>query len=118
MMYVIIPDPKKLGAHKIHTKAYSYSIRERSGEELLRYDWHPQIEHIPYPHVHIADSQLKKLHLPTSRITIEQVLRLLITQFKVKPNRPDWRATLARGQRTFEDYCSWHFEPRRDASRT
>jgi hypothetical protein len=111
--YEIINDPDEQGGYKINTTAYSYSIRDRHENEILRYDWHPHIEQIPYPHVHMEDSTLKKHHLPTSRIALEQVLRLIITQFDVKPKRKDWSAVLTRGLRAFEDHCSWHAEPRR-----
>ena len=111
--YEIVRDPNEAGSHKIHTTAYSYSIRDRQNKELLRYDWHPAIDpNITYPHLHIEDSKWKKFHLPTSRIALEQVLRLLITQFEVRTKRRDWATILTRGQRALEDHCSWHFEPR------
>lgn len=110
--YEIIDDPNEPGGYKITTTAYSYAIRDRNEKELLRYDWHPKIEHISYPHIHVEDSKLKKHHLPTSRIVLEQILRLLITQFDVRPKRKDWSAILTRGLRAVEDHCSWHFDPR------
>lgn len=110
--YEIINVPDEPGEYKINTMAYSYAIRDRHEKELLRYDWHPHIEQIRYPHIHIEDSTLRKHHLPTSRIALEQVLRLLIVQFNVRHKRQDWSAMLTRGLRAMEDHCSWHFEPR------
>lgn len=111
--YEIIRHPTQQGSYKIKTTSYNYSVRDKNDKELLRYDWHPDVDPaVKYPHLHIEDSALKKLHLPTSRITVEQVLRLLITQFNVKPRRRDWQAILETGMRNFEDHCSWRIEPR------
>lgn len=97
---------------KISTAAYSYAIWDKTGEnQILRWDWHPRIDHIPFPHLHIQDSKLKDEHLVTSRVTLEQVIKFLITQWDVKAIRRDWKAILARGMRAVEDNCTWRFEP-------
>jgi hypothetical protein len=111
--YEIINDSNVQGGYKVNTTAYSYAILDRHEKDLVRYDWHPNIDNIPYPHIHVEDSKLKKHHLPTSRIALEQVLRLLITQCGVKAKKKDWSAVLTRGLRAFEDHCSWHSEPRK-----
>lgn len=107
--YKIIQHPTVAGTYKIKTSAYYYTINDANGKELLAYHWHPtETPDIPYPHLHIGDPKLKKFHLPTGRVSLEQVLRLLIRDFKVKPKKANWEAILNETQDLFETYRSWH----------
>jgi hypothetical protein len=84
-----------------------------SGDEF-RERWHrgdydddpdrPSHEH--EPHVHIGSAIIdvgssdigktfSRFHIPTGHISIAQVVRLLLTDFNVVPNRQDWEAALA-----------------------
>lgn len=102
--------------YKIKTAAYYYTISEFRGtgkdkkeKELLLYHWHPaDTADIPYPHLHVMDSKTKKCHLPTGRVSLEQVIRLLIKDFKVKPKKENWETILNETQGLFEAHRSWN----------
>ena len=84
------------GEPRVSTLSYIYNIYDDpDGEPLLGYHYHPERggdDPVPYPHLHVygapvtmADRHLPKLHLPTSRIALEDVVRLLIEGFGVEP---------------------------------
>ena len=67
----------------------------------------------PYPrcHLHVfaapKDYELKRsfprLHLPTRRITLEQIVWHLIQEHGVQPRRDDWQQVLWRHEQWFRD---------------
>lgn len=63
-------------------------------------------------HVHAAPAgyalgkPFPRLHLPTRRITLEQVVWHLIQEHGVEPRRPDWHEVLWRNERWFRDLQS------------
>ena len=71
-------------------------------------------------HVHAAprhypgQKPFARLHLPTRRITLEQVVWHLIQEHGVQPRRPDWRHVLWRHETRFRDTQRskpWPYEP-------
>jgi len=101
------------GPWTVRTIEYIYVFEGADGEEFLSYHWHPSVEGIPYPHLHVEragnDSPplTRRTHVPTGRIAIEQVLRLAITQFGVQPLREDWAETLAQAHGGYEEFQTW-----------
>jgi len=67
---------------------------------------------MPFPHLHIgpgvATVEFKKKHLPTARIALEQVLRLVVNDFGITPIRAEWSQILAEAQKRFETWRTWH----------
>ena len=67
----------------------------------------------PYPRCHLHVSAVPenypgckpfpRLHLPTRRITLEQVVWHLIQEHGVRPRQPDWHAVLWRHEEWFRD---------------
>jgi len=107
----LIEDPGQQGNWKISTAEYHYSLEDEAEQEYVAYHWHPEgRSDAIYPHLHIGRaSQLpprgvitSKLHLPTSRVAIEDVLRLAIQQLGVKRLHQDWAARLDESQAAFE----------------
>ncbi|MCZ6780719.1 MAG: hypothetical protein O7C73_03625 [Nitrospirae bacterium] len=95
----------ELGRWKVKTTSYYYYIGNGSGE-LVGYHWHAETTpHIWFPHIHVR-GKFKDVHLPTGRISIEEVLRLAINDFKVKATS-DWEKVLLDNQRRFEKYRAW-----------
>src|SRR5262249_25712496 len=96
---------------------YFYSLEETSEKEIITYQWHPSGP-CKFPHLHLASSSelgaktLNKLHLPTGRIAVEQVLRLAVEELGVQPRRADWSEILLNAQELFEKYRTWHYLPR------
>jgi hypothetical protein len=109
--YKVVEAEGNLGPWKVSTAAYFYSVQDYRQNELLAYHWHPRStpEH-PEPHLHIygqVPSVLLKLHMPTRRITLEEFLRFLITELKVKPLRSDWERILREAQAAHEKFRTW-----------
>jgi hypothetical protein len=60
--------------------------RRGQEERLFAYHWHPTgASPVTWPHLHVLDpaSALRKVHLPTGRISLEEVLRLAVVEFAV-----------------------------------
>ena len=80
---------------------YHYArVRSAHGDRLLP----------PRCHLHVnADSgglqdhaqPLRQLHLPTRRITLEQIVWHLVTDFDVEPRKKDWRQILECNEERF-----------------
>lgn len=45
-----------------------------------------------------------KLHIPTGWVTVERVVRFLLTDLKVKPLRPSWEKILADSEEEFREW--------------
>lgn len=110
MQYRVVKAEGERGPWKVKTAGYNYSVQDRSKKELFAYHWHPWVKPF-YPHLHICPASgvnlLRKIHLPSARISIEDVLELLIEQFKVKPIRQDWEKVLKKTKAAYEKYRTW-----------
>jgi hypothetical protein len=99
---------------RITTRMYEYSLLDHDATELLVYHWQPDTDP-DYPHIHVSAAlhvrtaaledkrpiDLDGLHLPTGRISLEAVVRMLITQFHIGYRHADWGARLARTEDLF-----------------
>jgi hypothetical protein len=96
---------------RVRTAGYYYAISDQRGSEILAYHWHPEAQEgaRDEPHLHVKakvtvqnDPSLEdifsSLHLPTERITIEAIVRLLIEQFKVQPIRSNWKGAIEESE--------------------
>lgn len=97
---------------------YAYKILASDGREIVAFHWHPGRGGVDWPHMHVGSTfidatqhdigrRFSALHLPTSRISIEQVIEALITQFDVAFLRADWQHVLDAGQSTFRQSRTW-----------
>lgn len=98
-----------LGPFSIKSIGYFYEVQDRQGREILAYHWHP-LGPSPVIHPHLllsgrlapldigprdASVALGEMHLPTGGlVTLTDVVRLIITEFGVRPRRADWAAIL------------------------
>ena len=112
----VIEAPVPHGPYRVQTVAYYYTVIEIDGpwREVFAYHWHPQGRSaITFPHFHLYQGsgtirdEVRKAHFPTGRIALEEVLRLVIQEFGVRPLREDWDAILNRTQAAFEDWRTW-----------
>ncbi len=88
------------GAWNAEVIAYRYAVQDGTGQEVVAWHWHPTGDSpITWPHLHsggaVGDLDLRKRHLPTGFVTLQAVLRCLITEFGVEPLRRDWQVVLA-----------------------
>ena len=93
------------------------------------FEYHYQRDSPPgYPrshlHIHAAprhytgERPFPRLHLPTRRITLEQVVWHLIHEHGVQPRRPDWHQILWRHETHFREtqrHTPWPYDPPFDA---
>lgn len=98
-------DDRRFEARTVY---YAYEVIERSGREIVVYRWHPRGDSpIRHAHVHLSRRTptidlgsrfdpvvLAEMHLPTGRIRLVDVVRLLIGEFDVAPRRADWEMVL------------------------
>ncbi len=99
---VVIQEPgERTWTARVST--YRYGLYDRNGREILSYHWHPDARsHVTTPHLHLGGGvaswrpDLAKAHMPTGRVTLEDVLLLAIEELTldVAPLRADWRDIL------------------------
>lgn len=93
---------------------YIYGIADLADRELFAFHWHPVgISDVRTPHLHVSvarsvslpgrpggpglgELNLGKLHFPTHRIEVAELVRFLIVELGVGPRRPDWERVLDR----------------------
>lgn len=92
-------------AWRVSSRAYYYRIDARNGGELLSWHWHPS-GRFKQPHLHVAALD-RRQHLPTGRVSLEAILRLLLTEFDVRSRQPNWDSVLAASQAKFEELRTW-----------
>lgn len=97
---------------KVYTEGYAYTVSEDAdlSHELLAWHWHPGTR--PDTHLHIGKSHpthggLAHLHVPSGRVSFEQVIRFLITDLNVVPARTDWDAVLTNSHSLFVRFRRW-----------
>lgn len=102
------------GPWKVSSAAYFYTLEDEAGREVVAYHWHPaQRSRVTAPHMHLGAGagalrdEFHRAHLPTGRVSLEDVLRLAISEFAVKPLRPDWETILDDALRAFKAWRSW-----------
>jgi len=115
IQYEVIQAEGELGPWKTTIVQYQYSFRSPDGQnEILGFHWHPRTGRFTHPHVHVGSAALsdgslltRKMHIPTGRIAVEQVLRFAIEDFEVEPLDEDWDEVLRAGQQRFERWRTW-----------
>lgn len=118
MQYKIVEADEDRGPYKVKMTSYRYGIEDKRGKEILSYDWHPNTGMLsPHLHLHVPTSippiiDFHKKHLPTGRVSIEQILRLTVEEFGVRPIRKDWGKILSDAQGQFEKWRTWHYCPK------
>jgi hypothetical protein len=94
------------GPWKVATRAYRYRIDRPGGQELLLWHWHPGSAY-HRPHLHGQADGLAGLHLPTGRVSVEAIIRLLVEELGARPRRADWRAVLDDTEEAFRGWRTW-----------
>jgi hypothetical protein len=108
------PDDEVAEGWRTHTLHYDYSAfgGETGSEERFAYHFEPA-SGVSEPHLHVnaeaswARKGLRKKHLVTGRVSLEDVVQMLIDDFGVPPRKANWRASLKRSRRLFAQRRSW-----------
>ncbi|MEK7215198.1 MAG: hypothetical protein AAB289_06355 [Chloroflexota bacterium] len=61
----------------------------------------PPTPQVPYGHLHVYAGDLQRIHFPTRRLSLEQILWLLIQEWGVSPRDPNWYEILKAGHLDF-----------------
>lgn len=107
MQYKIVEASGDRGPYKVTITAYMYMVDDHQGHEIFSYHWQPDGPKVKFPHLHVEHPNFKKAHFPTGRISLEEVLSLLITDFEVHPLRPNWDRILTETHKKFATYRTW-----------
>ena len=76
---------------------YHYERDSQSGYPDCHLHVHATSQHYPF------GKPFARLHLPTRRLTLEQIVWHLIQEHGVQPRRPDWHEILWRHETCFRD---------------
>lgn len=102
--YTIVPADDERGPWKVHTEAWVYELF-RDGERLIVFHWHPG-GRIGFPHLHVeALTEHSKLHVPTGRVLLEDVLTLA-HELGAKPAE-GWAAIMQSNRERFTAGATW-----------
>jgi hypothetical protein len=107
---------------KVEQSSVQYQVNQFDGDdgrlgEIFRYDYlRDDASGHPNAHINIhaelneagvlkAGATLARVHFPTSRVSLEAILRLLIGDFKVPTAQPEevWRPVLAASEKEFQE---------------
>lgn len=112
---IVRTDDPDRGPWKVKSLGYMYKLEDAaSAKELLSYHWHPEGKW-KLPHLHVnaflpdPNRHLKDAHLPTQRISVEDVLELAVG-LGAEPltgRAHDWETTLAATRDRFMRYKTW-----------
>lgn len=109
-----LPDAPAKRRYQAAVTMYLYSVQDLNGGELFAYHWHPVgLSSVQEPHMHVSAAKpvalpnrpenmhlpemvLSRLHFPTHKIELPQLVRFLIIELGVGPRRDDWESVLDR----------------------
>jgi hypothetical protein len=107
--YSILPEEDEAQlTWRVRNRGYVYSIQTADESEVVAFHWNPESAgEVASPHAHVGRRllsepielgserfDLPKIHIPTGRVPLEDVVRMAITEFRVEPRRDDWQAIL------------------------
>jgi hypothetical protein len=124
MKYRIMEDEQN-GPYRCSTLSYIYDIvrecpTDPAGEELLAFHWHPDNpQTTDEPHLHLRgglgrlSSGFTKLHIPTGRVTLEDMMIFLVSELGAEPRAGTEQAleVLHDVRRSHVLHRSWHARP-------
>lgn len=97
--------------YKVSTKRYQHHLFDADGREILLFHWHPTTGQAS-PHLHVSNPTpespyTRRAHVPTGRVTVEAIVRFLLSELDAEPGREDWLAVLDECDATFDRFKSW-----------
>ena len=102
---------------RMSTRHYIYEVHEVSPEmgrqQIVRWHWHPESRsRVKTPHLHLPAGApySQSVHVPTGRITFEDVVRFLIEELGVRPAHDDWSDVLNEQRDLHVAHRTWHHD--------
>jgi hypothetical protein len=111
-IFTVVPDEVG-GGFKAKTREYSYRFSRDSDVNsagIFAYHWHPNDFAIRFPHLHVAE--IRRVHFPTSRVSLEDFVAMLIDYYDVRPVLAEsrWKAILKKNKLAFEKMATWKIQ--------
>lgn len=120
--YVIVDNPDQRKQKKVKTLAFTHSFTEdeQNKYEIVSWHWHPNVQSVKYPHIHVgkgfqcADQQdydLHKLHIPSGRVSFEEVLAFGINELGVRPlsmTKAEALEVITESNSIFKEHRTWN----------
>lgn len=109
----IIEDDRFEGEWRVRTDSYAYTASfspEIWRQFFIGWHWHPQRR--PGPHMHVnarnrLAGDLHTHHVPSGRVSFEEVVRYLIEEVRVRPRQANWADVIGDTERRFRAFRSW-----------
>lgn len=118
LQFEYVDHPDRAGERKVRTCHYAHTVSrdDMSTDEVFSWQWHPLETGPTYPHLHVHGTELlgqtlHKLHIPTGRVFLEDVLSFLIEDLRVTPASADWRTVLADNLGRVNTHGTWGTRP-------
>lgn len=96
------------------TVAYFYRLSTPGldGQPLVAYHWHPAVEGISYPHIHVSGGppEIRRLHIAVPHCTLRHVLAFAMRDFAVMPVHDGWEPVLAAAGDAMRQSMEWASE--------
>jgi hypothetical protein len=110
---------REAGQYRLRTLAYAYRIAEGptfDDQCLFRWEYNAR-EHkqslAPRHHLQLPTTikcfenrelDANKLHIPTGWVTVEEVIRFLVHELRVRPRSQKWDEELVKSERAFREW--------------
>lgn len=122
LRFVIKEADLPAGPFRTGVVGYTYEVRtnpkdEAKGERVLAFHYHPRPGSYQQPHLHVSSKLTTSVshlgvalgrHIPTGRVTLEEVVQYLVDEMGVRANRPDWLEVLTLGLGNHRAWRTWH----------
>lgn len=111
---VLCEDGDPRGPYRCSTRSYIHAIYDGDDKLLLGFHWHPDSTSPDrQPHMHVGSTRIQQsgeLHIPTPRVSVEEVVTLAIDSLGARPtvDEETWRGLLDASRATHEKYREWH----------
>ena len=100
--YRIIESEIRHAPWTVVVEGYEYNFLDSDQREILAYHWHSMGQSaFISQHLHIghgamaAREELHTAHLPTGYVSLADIIRLLVRDFRATPRRRDWESILS-----------------------
>jgi hypothetical protein len=102
----------------VETTRYIYHLEEPTDpvRELVAYHWHPEVEGISFPHIHMraAAAAARRMHVATPHSTLKEVIATAMRDYDVSPlkrHHDTWEALLIKADQTLQASMRWATSP-------
>jgi hypothetical protein len=111
LRYTVVRDESpERGPWKVRTLGWMHELTDANGSELAAWHWHPVSEsHVMAPHLHVPTAP--KLHFPTGRIMVEDVLNFALCHGAEPRDPAAWEVVDRENREAFRRGATWGLGP-------